>query len=81
MRVKKVASDEHGPRHATPAGRSVFYDLFPAEKAAELSCAGADCLSETGQSAATAGDLTSECVCEAPLKSAGEIPLRPNLLR
>ncbi|MGC2030633.1 MAG: XRE family transcriptional regulator [Steroidobacteraceae bacterium] len=36
MRAKKVASSEHGPRHVTPAGRSVFYDLFPAEKAAEL---------------------------------------------
>src|SRR5580704_14101812 len=36
MRVKKVTNSEHGPRHVTPAGRSVFYDLFPAEKAAEL---------------------------------------------
>src|SRR5437773_9857078 len=36
MRVKKAASSEHGPRHVTPAGRSVFYDLFPAEKAAEM---------------------------------------------
>jgi hypothetical protein len=36
MRVKKVADSEHGPRHVTPAGRSVFYDLFPAEKAAEM---------------------------------------------
>jgi predicted XRE-type DNA-binding protein len=36
MRAKKVASSEHGPRHVTPAGRSVFYDLFPAEKAAVL---------------------------------------------
>jgi predicted XRE-type DNA-binding protein len=35
MRVKKVADSEHGPRHVTPAGRSVFYDLFPPEKAAE----------------------------------------------
>ena len=36
MKVKKVAGDEHGPRHVTPAGRSVFYDLFPPEKAAEM---------------------------------------------
>jgi predicted XRE-type DNA-binding protein len=36
MRVKKVADSEHGPRHVTPAGRSVFYDLSPAEKAAEM---------------------------------------------
>jgi predicted XRE-type DNA-binding protein len=36
MRIKKVANSEHGPRHVTPAGRSVFCDLFPAEKAAEL---------------------------------------------
>jgi len=36
VRAKKVESSEHGPRHVTPAGRSVFYDLFPAEKAAEL---------------------------------------------
>jgi predicted XRE-type DNA-binding protein len=35
MRVKKSAG-RHGPRHVTPAGRSVFYDLFPAEKAAEM---------------------------------------------
>ena len=36
MRVRKVADSEHGPRHVTAAGRSVFYDLFPAEKAAEM---------------------------------------------
>jgi predicted XRE-type DNA-binding protein len=36
VRAKKVESSEHGPRHVTPAGRSVFSDLFPAEKAAEL---------------------------------------------
>jgi predicted XRE-type DNA-binding protein len=36
MRAKKAASSEHGPRHVTPAGRSVFYDLFPAARAAEL---------------------------------------------
>jgi predicted XRE-type DNA-binding protein len=36
MRVKKAAENEHGPRHVTPAGRSVFHDLFPAEKAAEM---------------------------------------------
>jgi len=36
MKVKKVAKSEHGVRHVTPPGRSVFYDLFPAEKAAEL---------------------------------------------
>ena len=36
MRVKKVADSEHGPRHVTAVGRSVFYDLFPAEKAAEM---------------------------------------------
>jgi len=36
MRAKKVARSAHGPRHVTPAGRSVFYDLFPAEKAAEI---------------------------------------------
>ena len=36
MRAKKLARSAHGPRHVTPAGRSVFYDLFPAEKAAEM---------------------------------------------
>ena len=36
MRAKKPARSAHGPRHLTPAGRSVFYDLFPAEKAAEM---------------------------------------------
>jgi predicted XRE-type DNA-binding protein len=28
--------DEHGPRYVTPAGRSVFYDLFPEAEADEL---------------------------------------------
>jgi len=32
----KVMRDEHGPRHVTPAGRSVFYDLFPKAEADEL---------------------------------------------
>lgn len=27
---------EHGPRHVTPAGRSVFRDLFPKAEAEEL---------------------------------------------
>jgi predicted XRE-type DNA-binding protein len=36
MRVKKVMDSEHGPRHVMTAGRSVFYDLFPAKKAAEM---------------------------------------------
>jgi predicted XRE-type DNA-binding protein len=36
MRAKKVTHAEHGSRHITPAGRSVFYDLFPAERAAEM---------------------------------------------
>ncbi len=35
-RSKKVAVGEHGPRHVTPAGRSIFQDIFPAEKAAEM---------------------------------------------
>ena len=35
-RSRKVAHGEHGPRHVTPAGRSVFQDIFPAEKAAEM---------------------------------------------
>jgi len=36
MKAKKRTSSEHGPRSKTPAGRSVFRDLFPAEEAAEL---------------------------------------------
>jgi predicted XRE-type DNA-binding protein len=36
MRVEKVMSDEHSPRHVTPAGPSVFYDLFPKAEADEL---------------------------------------------
>jgi predicted XRE-type DNA-binding protein len=36
MRSKKVANSEHGCRHVTPTGRSVFYDLFAAERAAEM---------------------------------------------
>jgi predicted XRE-type DNA-binding protein len=36
MRVKKVTDSEHGLRHMTPPERSVFYDLFPPEKEAEM---------------------------------------------
>lgn len=36
MRGRKIADNEHGPRHVTPAGRSVFHDIFPAGKAAEM---------------------------------------------
>jgi predicted XRE-type DNA-binding protein len=36
MRAKKIANSEHGPRHVTRSGRSVLYDLLPAERAAEL---------------------------------------------
>jgi hypothetical protein len=43
MKPKKVMRerDEHGPRHVTPAGRSVFYDLFPkAEALGRAHCVG-----------------------------------------
>jgi hypothetical protein len=33
MKAKKAVRDEHGPRHVTSAGRSVFYDLFPKAEA------------------------------------------------
>jgi len=36
LKAKKAMRDEHGPRHVTPAGRSVFYDLFRKAKADEL---------------------------------------------
>lgn len=36
MKLKKRTASEHGPKSKTPAGRSVFRDLFPAEEAAEL---------------------------------------------
>jgi predicted XRE-type DNA-binding protein len=36
MKSKKSDRDESGPRHVTPAGRSVFRDLFDAEEAIEL---------------------------------------------
>jgi len=36
MKSKKSTKDEHGPRHVTPAGRSVFRDLFDDEEAVEL---------------------------------------------
>lgn len=35
MKPRKRARDKHEPRHVTPAGRSVFRDLF-AEEAIEL---------------------------------------------
>lgn len=34
--MKKRAKRGHGPRHVTPAGRSVFRDLFPEVEAVEL---------------------------------------------
>lgn len=34
--MKKRAKTGHGPRHVTPAGRSVFRDLFPEVEAEEL---------------------------------------------
>src|SRR5271168_2776918 len=36
MKAKKVVRDECGPRHVMAARRSVFCDLFPAEKAVEM---------------------------------------------
>ena len=36
VKAKNALRDEHGPGHVTPAGRSVFYDLFPRDKADEL---------------------------------------------
>src|SRR5687768_9417271 len=33
---KRTTRNEHGPKAKTPAGRSVFRDLFPAEEAAEV---------------------------------------------
>jgi predicted XRE-type DNA-binding protein len=36
MKAKRRGHGEHGVRDVTPAGRSVFRDLFPAEEAAEL---------------------------------------------
>jgi predicted XRE-type DNA-binding protein len=36
VKANKALRDEHGPGHVTPAGRSVFYDLFPRDKADEL---------------------------------------------
>ena len=36
MKPKKRARDKHAPRHVTPAGRSVFRDLFAEEEAIEL---------------------------------------------
>ncbi len=34
--MKKTPRNMHGPRHVTPAGRSVFRDLFSEAEAAEL---------------------------------------------
>jgi predicted XRE-type DNA-binding protein len=36
VKAKNVLRYEHGPGHVTAAGRSVFYDLFPRDKADEL---------------------------------------------
>jgi hypothetical protein len=36
MKAKKVVHNEHGRHHSTPAGRSVFNDLFPKAEAEEL---------------------------------------------
>ena len=34
--MKKRTQADHGPRHVTPAGRSVFHDLFSEAEAEEL---------------------------------------------
>jgi len=34
--MKRRTGAEHGVRHVTPAGRSVFHDLFPEAEAEEL---------------------------------------------
>jgi predicted XRE-type DNA-binding protein len=36
MKASNPKFGNHGPRHITPAGLSVFHDLFPPEEAAEL---------------------------------------------
>ncbi len=36
MTANRRERNKHGPRNVTPAGQSVFHDLFPAEQAAEL---------------------------------------------
>ena len=36
MKTRKFARSEHGPRHITPAGRSVMREIFSAEEAIEL---------------------------------------------
>jgi predicted XRE-type DNA-binding protein len=36
VKSKKRVRNDDGPRHVTPAGRSVFFDLFEAEEAMEL---------------------------------------------
>jgi len=36
MNPRRRVPDKHGPRHVTPAGRSVFRDLFAEEEAIEL---------------------------------------------
>jgi hypothetical protein len=53
MKAKKARRDEHGPRHVTPAGRSVFHDLFPKAEADELvmrSETGGECGADTRRS-------------------------------
>jgi predicted XRE-type DNA-binding protein len=40
MKSKKRERDENGPRHATPADRSVFHELFDAEEAVEMEVRG-----------------------------------------
>jgi predicted XRE-type DNA-binding protein len=36
VKASSPVSSQFGARHITPAGRSVFHDLFPPEEAAEL---------------------------------------------
>jgi predicted XRE-type DNA-binding protein len=36
MKAKERVRNDDGPREVTPAGRSVFHDLFEAEEAIEL---------------------------------------------
>jgi predicted XRE-type DNA-binding protein len=36
VKSKTRVRNDDGPRHVTPAGRSVFFDLFEAEEATEI---------------------------------------------
>jgi predicted XRE-type DNA-binding protein len=62
--MKKRTHNEHGPRHATPAGRSVFYDLGFDEAEAHVLAMRADLMAALREHITKRGWTQSEAAKE-----------------